>query len=238
MFPSLTRPAFRSFGNPTRFQRFHRSRPHVQVRFFWLALIALICWGSSARAQSAEFTQGNKTANVVSLEVPLGSYPGRGVNLPITLHYSSSGLWWVGFLNTAYANVNGYSYRRSVTAAIYAEHSTAGWTTTLNVPQIEWPKLTDRHKWSGEPTVDYLAGYTYRIARVWIHMPDGSTHELRKSDQVYADNGVIVMSGNFYAVDGSRMRYNSTGATTGTLYLADGTRYILRQHDAIYRSQR
>jgi RHS repeat-associated protein len=194
--------------------------------------LALIC--AATPAQTAEFSQGNKTANVVSLEVPLGSYPGRGINLPITLRYSTSGLWRIGYRNTVYANVNGYSYRRSVTEALYAEHSTAGWTTSLNVPEIEWPKLTDRYKWSGEPTVDYIAGYTYRVARVWIHMPDGSTHELRKSDQVDADNGVIDMSGDFYAVDGSRMHYHSTGQSTGILYLADGTRYMLNGSTAQY----
>jgi hypothetical protein len=167
--------------------------------------------------------------------VPLSNYPGRGINLPITLHYSSSGLWRIGFINSVYANVPEYgSVRRSVTEAIYAEHSTAGWTTSLDAPKVEWPKQNDVYWFDGKPYPrGYLYPYTFRVARVFIHMPDGSTHEFRKADQVYGAQ-VIDMNGTFYAVDGSRMRYDSTGETTGTLFLADGTRYILASSTVQY----
>lgn len=82
-------------------------------------------------AQSAEFTQNSGGATAVSLEVPLANYPGRGMSLPVTLHYSSRSVWRVGFLNDVPVTVNGYSIHRSVAEAIYAEHSTAGWTTSL-----------------------------------------------------------------------------------------------------------
>ena len=60
-----------------------------------------------------------------------------------------------------------------------------------------------------------------------------------KQDAVYQDGGVIDMVGTFYAVDGSRMRYDSTGQNTGTLYLPDGTRYILGTSTVpMHRSQR
>jgi YD repeat-containing protein len=112
--------------------------------------------------------------------------------------------------------------------AIYAEHSTAGWTTSLDVPEIEWPKQNDRYWYTGKPyTQNLVSGYTFRIARVFIHMPDGSTHELRRSDQVYADANLVEMNGTFYAVDDSRMRYDGNSDGTGTLYMADGTRYVL-----------
>jgi hypothetical protein len=55
--------------------------------------------------------------------------------------------------------------------------------------------------------------FDYRIARVTIHMPDGSQHALRKSDHFY-NGSYIDMHGTFYAVDGSRMRYDSTGVDT------------------------
>jgi RHS repeat-associated protein len=58
-------------------------------------------------------------------------------------------------------------------------------------------------------------------------MPGGGTYELRRSDQVYQDNGTVSTTGTFYAVDGSRVRYDSTGPATGTLYMPDGTRYVL-----------
>jgi hypothetical protein len=89
-----------------------------------VGLMAFAFASPSAKAQTAEFTQNSKNSNSMTLEVPLSNYPGRGINLPITLHYSSSGLWRIGFINSVYANVPGYgSVRRSVTEAIYAEHS-------------------------------------------------------------------------------------------------------------------
>jgi RHS repeat-associated protein len=197
-----------------------------------ISLVLLIGFASltiiNVQGQSAEFTQGNKSSSTVSLDVPLGNYPGRGIRLPVNLHYSSQGLWRIGFIKSVYANTYVGIVRQSVTEAIYAEHSTAGWTTSLDVPKVEWPKLNDRYYASGKPYANgYVGGYTFRIARVFIHMPDGSTHELRKADAVYPDNNYVDMNGTFYAVDGSRMRYDSTGETTGTLYLSDGTRYIL-----------
>jgi hypothetical protein len=137
-------------------------------------------------AQTAEFTQNSGGSNAVTMQVPLATYPGRGINLPITLHYSTRGLWRIGFINSVSVPSLGPSVRRSVTEAIYAEHSTAGWTTSLDVPKIEWPKFNDRYWFDGKP---YPGGtvypYTYRVARVFVHMPDGSTREFRKADAVY-----------------------------------------------------
>ena len=177
-------------------------------------------------AQNAEFTQNSGGSTAMTMRVPLGTYPGRGISLPVTLHYSSQGLWRVGFIKSVLTNQP--SVWRAVTEAIYAEHSIAGWTTSLDIPKVEWPKLNDRYWFDGKPYPrGYVYPYTYRVARVYIHMPDGSTHELRKADQIYQDNNVVDMTGTFYAVDGSRMRYDSTGQSTGTLFLPDGTRYVL-----------
>ena len=198
-------------------------RPPQWRASVWISLFALVCLifvgHGLAQAQTAEFTQNSKTSNALTIEVSLGSYPGRGTNLPVTLRYSSQRLWRVGFINSVYVNVWGYNIPRSVAEAIYSEYSTAGWKTSLDVPQIEWPKLNDRYWADGKPYPrGYVASYTRRVANVFIHMPDGSTHELRKTDQVYADNNFIDMNGTFYAVDGSRLRYDSTGETTGTFY--------------------
>ena len=230
----------KEFPMPLAFGRF-RFLPAVVISRFlvcgrprqrvWIQLFAFVCLiflsHGLAQAQTAQFTQNSKSSNSLTLEVPLGNNPGRGINLPVTLRYSSHNLWRVGFINSVSVNVWGYQIRRSVAEAIYAEHSTAGWNTSLDVPEIEWPQLNDRYWADGKP---YARGqvypYTYRVARMFINMPDGSTHELRKSDQVYQDFNNIDVTGTFYAVDGSRMRYDSTSATTGTLYLPDGTRYI------------
>lgn len=161
----------------------------------------------------------------MTLEVPLADYPGRGISLPVTLRYSTSGLWRIGFVNSISLPQN---VRRSVTEAIYAEHSTAGWTTSLDVPKIEWPRQNDVYWYTGKSyTQGTNAPFTFRVAQLFVHMPGGSVHEMRKADAVYQDSGVIDMVGTFYAVDGSRLRYNSTGPTSGTLYLPDGTRYII-----------
>ena len=211
--------------------RFPVSKRPSQRASVWITLFALVCLiflgHGLSQAQTAEFTQNSKSSNSLTMEVPLGTYPGRGLSMPVNLRYSSQGLWRVGFINSVYVNVWGYNIKRSVAEAIYAEYSTAGWKTSLDVPQIEWPKLNDRYWANGKPYANgYVGSYTWRVANVFIHMPDGSTHELRKTDQVYQDGNYIDMSGTFYAVDGSRMRYDSSGETIGTLYLPDGTRWI------------
>lgn len=185
--------------------------------------------------QSVEFTQNSKNSHEMTFDVPLANYPGRGDGLPITLTYSSAGLWRIGFINSPHALVQGFPIRRSVAEAIYAEHSTAGWTTSIDPPKIEWPKQNDIFWYTGKPyPLGTVSPFTFRVARVYIHMPGGETHELRKTDAVYQDGGAIQMTGTFWAVDGSRMRYDSTGQNTGTLFLPDGSRYILNNGDAQY----
>ena len=60
----------------------------------------------------------------------------------------------------------GSSVWRGVTEAIYAEHSTAGWTTSLDVPKVEWPKQNDIYWYTGKP---YPRGtvppFTFRVAQ-------------------------------------------------------------------------
>jgi RHS repeat-associated protein len=187
----------------------------------------LFLFGASllAKAQEAEFTQNKSGSHAMTLEVPLTNYPGRGVSVPVRLTYSTSGLWRIGFINSVPI---GSSVWRSVTEAIYAEHSTAGWTTSLDVPKVEWPRQNDVYWYTGKAySKGTVPPYTYRIAQLFMHMPDGSTHEMRKTDTVYPDGGSIDMSGTFYSVDSSRMRYDSTGQNTGTLFLPDGSRYFL-----------
>src|SRR5689334_19940232 len=93
---------------------------------FLLMVIACVFFKvSNVHCQSAEFTQENKSSNAVSLEVSLAKYPGRGISLPVNLHYSTQGLWRIGFINSVYANTYVGQVRQSVTEAIYAEYSTA-----------------------------------------------------------------------------------------------------------------
>jgi RHS repeat-associated protein len=158
----------------------------------------------------------------MTFEIPLGSFPGRGIDLPLNLKYNSK-VWRIGFLRSRYWTPNG---KNSVAEAIYSEFATAGWTTSLDVPVVEWPKVQDLYWYTGKPYANgSVYPYTFRVARVYIHMPDGSTHELRKADGVQQDTGSVDTNGTFYAVDNSRMRYDASGATAGVLYLPDGSRY-------------
>ena len=194
--------------------------------FVWIAMLS-----SFARAQeNIRFTQGDvNDSATLSLNVPLGSYKGRGIDLPVSLSYSSS-VWSMEHLAKVHATG---SIPQSITEVIYSKNSKAGWKSGLDLPIIEFPKFNDAYSYLGkESTIpDFNGCFGYRVARVFIHMPDGSTHELRKSDtpQIL---GYVETSGTFYAVDGSRMRYDGVDADTGTIYMPDGTRYILDAGDA------
>lgn len=194
-------------------------------------LLCLAICTRLAQGQSSDpdvrFSQGDiNDSAMLSLTVPLGKLKGRELDLPISLSYSSM-VWRIDQLGKI-ANLD-LSATQSVTQAIYAEHSISGWKSTLDLPKIEFPKQSDTYDYRAKPypTSTLFNGcFGYRIPRVYIHMPDGSTHEMRKSDSPYLSLS-IDMLGTFYAVDGSRLRYDSTGVDTGTLYMPDGTRYVL-----------
>lgn len=204
-----------------------------------LILCALSVATVTTLAQNVQFTQGSVGSGLDnSISIPLGGYPGRGAaSLPINISYSSR-VWRIGHLKAVNESISGYQTKRSVSEAIFAEYSVAGWVSSLDAPKVEWPKEDDLYWYTGKPYSGDLYPNTFRIARVFIHMPDGSTHELRKSDQPY--RGDVDMNGTFYAVDGSRMRYDSPDVNTGenTLYLPDGTRYIWKTDGKIeYRDR-
>ena len=172
--------------------------------------------------ENIQYSQGQVDEGFSNkLSVPLMNYKGRGIDLPVTLNYSSN-IWRIDNIKTI--NIGVF---QTITQAIYSEHSTAGWKTSLDLPKVEWPKLDDIYNVAGRscgPPVCFSG--PLRIRRVTIHMPNGSTHELRENDTPH-DLTFVDTYGTFYAVDGSRLRYDSTDADTGTLYLPDGTRYVL-----------
>ena len=71
---------------------------------------------------------------------------------------------------------------------------------------------------SGQPK---QSGQNMRLlARRFVTMPDGSRKEFRRDDALH--NPGEDMSDIYYAVDGSRMKYD---LLSDTLYLPDGSRY-------------
>src|SRR5438874_2515142 len=76
----------------------------------------------------------------LQLQIPLGSYPGRGTTgLPVTLYYSSK-LWRVKYLNTTQLGSQNRDFGPEYDSrfqAMYAETSDAGWTSSLD--WFNWP---------------------------------------------------------------------------------------------------
>lgn len=163
----------------------------------------------------------------MSVQIPLGAYPGRGISLPVTLNYSSK-IWRIDFQTSAPGISKTESSYTKLRARSF-EFSTAGWTSSLGVPTIEYSGEGKLYNNLGQAidlgTDDGSLGTNY-IARINVHMPDGSSHELRKDDVPHTfnrQNPNYDWTGVFYAVDGSRMRFESASST---LFLPDGSRYV------------
>jgi RHS repeat-associated protein len=201
-----------------------------------LMFIAALWLGPAlAQAQDIQHTQNKADQSLrsdarvdpstlgMAIQIPLGSYAGRGgTSLPIAINYSSK-LWRIEYRGT---------YRisfatRSQAWANYGEHSASGWTSSLGVPRIQWPDASEIYDSEGLPLCvtsdcpDTSAIAKYFINHVHIYMPDGSGHELRKDNSISIDQADN--SGTYRAVDGSRMVYV---VESNTLFLADGSRYI------------
>lgn len=164
----------------------------------------------------------------LSIEVPIASYPARGgTGLPVNLIYSSK-LWRFNYYDTFFS---GTGSPRTISHPKFSEWAKAGWTTSADLPIIEW---TGHHQIysnsTGEPCSECEGGYTY-INRIQVHMPGGSSHELRIDDTPVSQP---TYAGIYYAVDGSNLRYDATSFTDGTLYLPDGTQYWLRPSSSGY----
>ncbi|HEX8845799.1 MAG TPA: hypothetical protein VF791_14195, partial [Pyrinomonadaceae bacterium] len=199
-----------------------------------LLLLCSLCLTSSATfAQNIQYNQGSIGSGLDNtLQIPLRAYPGRGgASLPITLYYSSK-VWRIKHTGTIY---NPYDVNQSeaMTEAKYAEHSVAGWTSSLGVPTLEWPESSQVYYYDGKPVcldcrnpVWSPDGF-WKVPRLIVHMPDGSSHELRRDDTPYT--GQVNNTGNYYAVDGSRLRYDNSNSPP-TLYLPDGSRYVFGEN--------
>jgi RHS repeat-associated protein len=162
----------------------------------------------------------------LSFSVPLGGYPGRGLSLPVTLSYNSK-VWRIK-PGQIFIDISGRFFNNAFPK--YAENTKAGWTISLGVPRVEYPGVENPYDENGNPqcfTCDGNSG-SYYIQRLTLHMPDGSAHELRKNDTpvwVSAGQGAPTVSGDYVAVDGSRIRA-TLSTTQFVIYLPDGSRYV------------
>jgi RHS repeat-associated protein len=168
----------------------------------------------------------NPSTLALEFQLPIAVYPGRaGLDVPVTVSYSSK-VWRIayqgynpgGFTSSGQPVGNGYT----IITAMYAEHSRAGWTSSIGFPVIDTWSDTDVYDQFGSPTGDTCPLGCFSVDRVLARMPDGSAHELRSTDQPSAAGAAT--PDDYYAVDGSRMRYQRS---TGTLFMPDGSRYLI-----------
>jgi YD repeat-containing protein len=171
----------------------------------------------------------------MSLSVPLGGAPGRaGASLPISLRYSSK-LWRME-TGPSFQPYNNATHTSGYPK--FSENSIAGWTSSLEPPRIELTGEEQMFGSTGKPlggSIDDPESYTCYVRRVHLHLPDGSSHELRKDDSTPcspSDSPSSDYSGMYYAVDGSRTRYDYDA---GVLYLPDGSRYFFAPYQYFTR---
>lgn len=172
----------------------------------------------------------------MELEIPLGSYPGRGINIPVSLSYSSK-LWRMNYVSTQ-PEINNPDNCIAINSPQYAENSAAGWTTSLAVPYIEYTGTDNTFNPDGQPTgTDDIfcqpipppntpLPQIIRIKRLNIHLPGGETHELRDETGYAQGNFPASFDGIYYAADGSNIKYvqNSSNGTY-RLLMPDGSFY-------------
>ncbi len=162
----------------------------------------------------------------MSIEIPLGGAPGRaGTSASSTFHYQSK-QWRMKYGG----GWNSPTHYHTKAFPKYSENAAAGWTSSLDVPWIEYTGRDQKYDENGLPLSDdpqVESDIACFILRIHLHLPDGSSHELRQSDTpqciyVYLDPPPT-FAGTFYSTDGARMRFD---ADAGVLYLPDGGRYL------------
>jgi RHS repeat-associated protein len=170
-------------------------------------------------------------SHALSIQIPLAAYPGRaGVSLPISITYSPK---------FRHLELDGdfqpYDARPYDLYYLYVdtndERSTAGWTSSLAPPRIEGGAEGYDGYFNvnvGQPGGTYP--YIQSISRIRILLGDGSSHELRRDDTPRISSQ-SQNSGPYYSVDGSQMRFEGPG-DSGTLFMADGSRYLFAASQA------
>lgn len=169
----------------------------------------------------------------MEFDLPLGNYPGRGFNLPLSIGYSSK--VWRFEDNVSDPGGDGHPIRNWVWG-IYSDNAAAGWTSSLNQPYIEYTGDLNAFDQHGRPARPPATPTTNFIRRMNVFLPGGESHELRASD---APTSSPNWEGTFYAADGSGIRYvqnsiASLGPILYRLYLPDGSYYDFSSQSGSY----
>jgi RHS repeat-associated protein len=229
-----------------RTSAYRTSVPGVGLLRALFLFLVCVAFCSETLAQNVQYTneavdmgsRGTRRVNPITLgvefEIPLGRYKGRGgLDVPVNLSYSSK-LWAMEFqgYNPGAPPPHGTIEPYTIISANYAEHTVRGWTTTVDLPELDFMPGDRIYNADGSPNGNgnCTAG-CYKVDRMMVWMPDGSGHELRASDQPRKITDPV--PDNYYAVDGSRMRYQRS---TGTLFMADGSRYLMSEGKYVDRN--
>ncbi len=214
-------------------------------------------FGQKAGSTSDQTLRGSGRVNPSTLamefDLPLASYSGRGINVPISISYSSK-LWqmdWQGSIDGGI--VTGGC--RSLSEAKFSEKSASGWTTSLATPYIEYVGMDHQFNSDGFPLDNGLCvnappppnNQAAYIRRLTVHLPSGESHELRADDTPViwerssqcppaygysCDPNSYWLQANwdrtYYAVDGSNVKYiedSTANPATYRLLMPDGSFY-------------
>lgn len=237
--------AHRSDQLPAPFIRKHLSR------LFPVGCILILLCAAAAHVAANEENKNSADINLRStgrvnpstlgmeMDIPLGSYPGRGISLPIGLSYSSK-LWRLKYLGEHPAPGGNWSSCKSNYTAKFSEDAASGWTTSLAAPYIDYAGAATQYDYTGKPYSGSAEQCVTSggndppdrlyIRRILVRLPSGGTHELRAEDSAQSTdyNDQANWNGVYYAVDGSNLKYiqNSTAAPpVYRLQMPDGSFY-------------
>jgi RHS repeat-associated protein len=189
-----------------------------------------VLWPALALAQDIQYTDNSpdKTlrssltvdpaTRALSITIPLGAYPGRaGMHLPVSISYTSK-VWGVEFDGDA----EDQNHRPIwMYVAKYSEGLAAGWSSSLDRPKIEYGFEEGYDGFNAQP-----GGAQVNIKvvpRIYVTMPGGARHELRKGDLPIVYDAAFLLSGSYHAVGESLMRFDFGSMT---LFMPDGSRYV------------
>jgi len=132
------------------------------IRHFLLGTLAVLLLGTSVlfaqetanTADKALKGSGRVNPSTLAMEfdLPMGNYPGRGINFPISINYSSK-VWRIDAEEQISFSLGG-AQCKTLSQPIYSEDSASGWTTSVAVPVIEYTGWFERFTQSGFPVID------------------------------------------------------------------------------------
>ncbi|HEX8737372.1 MAG TPA: RHS repeat-associated core domain-containing protein [Pyrinomonadaceae bacterium] len=205
-----------------------------------LLLFSTVFGQQSTKNTADQVLRSNGRVNPSSLgmemDISLGSYPARGINLPLGLSYSSK-LWRFDQLGTVPLS-NGTS--NIFVIPRYSENAASGWTTSLSQAFIEYTGEMNHFDDYGRPLQETYdpgqqipPGDNY-IQRVIVYLPGGGSHELIAQQEPIGINPAQGLpanawEGTYYTTDGSGLKYVQDSANNiFVLWMPDGSFYTFK----------